>query len=295
MDKKKFRFSGHQTFVFRYGWLEKGYRFVRDNQSFGDDNAIVDLGVGKNMVESIRYWCEATTIMTDGKLSAFSDDLLGENGWDPFLEDDASLWLLHWKMITNPSFSTAGSAIFSFLHRPEFTKRDVAEAIARYLAQDTKKLPSDHIILRDIECYLRLYVGARRFEKKKTGGEESFDCPLQNLGLIHPMIDAEMYRFSIGPKQSLPPEIIGYAIWDYLKDRKRASVRIQEVLYHEDSPGQVFMLDENSIVEAVNHLHSDPRWGSKFHFSESAGVALVQCTVSDGNDLLSSYYNRGRS
>ncbi|OPY77738.1 MAG: hypothetical protein A4E65_02626 [Syntrophorhabdus sp. PtaU1.Bin153] len=294
MEKKKWKFSGHETFVFRHGWLEKGYRFVKAGKSFGDENAIVDLGVGKNMVESIRYWCEATTITVEGKTSPFADALLDSGGWDPFLEDDASLWLIHWKMINNQNLFTSGSAIFSLLHRPEFTKRDVTDAVMRRLADDMKKLPSQHIILRDVECYLRLYVGTKRLGKTKAANDESFDCPLQNLGMINLMNDADMYRFAIGPKPTLPPEIVGYAIWDYCRSAKRSSIRIQEALYHAGSPGQVFMLDENSLVEAIYRLNSDQLWGEQFSFSESAGIALIECSLSDGDELLSSYYNKGR-
>lgn len=291
---RKSKLSGHQTFAFRYGWLEKGFKFARENNNFSDENAIVALGVGKNMVDSIKYWCEMTGILSDGNATKFGCFLLDEkDGWDPFLEDNASLWLLHWKLITNTAFITAGSAIFSFLHKPEFSKRDVAEVISNLLDQENKKTSSDRVILRDVDCYIRSYAGTRRFEKKKNG-EESFDCPLQDLWLIHPMTDAEMYRFSIGPKLSLPPEIIGYAIWDYLdRNQKRSSIRIQEALYHEFSPGQVFMLDENSLIEAINVLHSNPRWESKFSFTESAGIALIHCSLSDGNELLKYYYNRG--
>jgi hypothetical protein len=296
MSKKKPRFSGHQTFAFRYGWLEKGFKFARENKNFGDENAIVDLGVGKNMVDSIKYWCEMTGILSNGSATDFGCCLLDEKkGWDPFLEDNASLWLLHWKMNTNQEFFTAGSVAFSFLHKPEFSKRDVVEAISRYFDQEGKKGPSDGVILRDIDCYIRSYAGARRFEKKKNG-EESFNCPLQELSLIHPMNDAEMYRFSIGPKLSLPPEIIGYAIWDYLnRNQSRNSLRIQEALYHEYSPGQLFMLDENSLIEAINTLNSNPKWESKFSFVESAGIALIHCSLQSGNDLLEHYYNKGRA
>src|ERR1035437_1834804 len=61
-----FSFSGHETFVFRYGWLKKAYDAVRENpQSFGDDQAIVTLGVGKNMVRSIRHWALATGVLAE--------------------------------------------------------------------------------------------------------------------------------------------------------------------------------------------------------------------------------------
>jgi len=275
--------------------MEKGFRFVREKKNFNNDDAIVDLGVGKNMVESIRYWCEMAGVISEGAATDFGISLLDDDdGWDPFLEDNASLWLLHWKLISNLNFLTSGSVIFSFLHKPEFCKRDVAEAISRQFDQESKKAPSDNVILRDIDCYIRSYAGTRRFEKKKNV-EDSFDCPLQELNLIHPMTDGEMYRFAIGPKISLPPEIIGYTIWDYLnRNRNKNSMRIQEALYHEYSPGQVFMLDENSMIDAINTLSTNPMWESKISFTESAGIALIHCSLENGNDLLDHYYKKRR-
>jgi len=53
----KYKFSGHQTFAFRYGWLEKGVRGIDECATlFSEDDALVRLGVGKNMVSSIRHW-----------------------------------------------------------------------------------------------------------------------------------------------------------------------------------------------------------------------------------------------
>lgn len=295
MHNMKNKFSGHQTFSFRYGWLEKGYRFICEGKDFNNDYAIVDLGVGKNMVDSIKYWCEMTGVLSEGEITEFGLSLLDEkNGWDPFLEDNASLWLLHWNLVTNSDYLTAGNAMFSYLHKPEFTKHDIGGAIVRLLDQDNKKQPTDTVILRDIDCYVRSYAGTKRFDTAKSN-EESFDCPLQELGLIHQMSETEMYRFAIGPKLSLPPEIIGYAVCEYLKKHQnRSSIRIQEALYREQSPGQVFMLDENSLIEAINTLHLNPLWESKISFTESAGIALIHCTLEDGNELLKYYYNKGR-
>ncbi|MGB3226099.1 MAG: DUF4007 family protein [Desulforhopalus sp.] len=293
MSKAKTKFSGHQTFSFRYGWLEKGFRFTKEGKKFSDPNSIVDLGVGKNMVESIKYWSEMAGIVSNGEVTDFGRKLLDENtGWDPFLEDNASLWLLHWKLITNPDFITAGTALFSFLHKPEFSKHDIAEATLRLLDQN-KKAPSDNIILRDIDCYIRSYCGTRRFEKKNS--EESFGCPLQELNLIQPMSDTDMYRFGIGSKSSLPPEVIGYAICEYLGKENKDAMTIQRVLYREHSPGQVFMLDENALIEAVQELHENPKWGHCFDFTESAGIAQIHCHLGqeDADNLLAGYFGRG--
>jgi len=274
--------------------LEKGYRFIESGGSFKDETAFVELGVGKNMADSIRYWCEMTGVTSEEELTPFAKSLFDEkNGWDPYLEDVASLWLLHWKLITNPFYFSSGTALFSHLHKSEFSKRDVAEAVLRYIDQTSQRAPSDNVIMRDVDCYVRTYSGKRRFEKKKKY-EDSFDCPLRELGLIHPMNDGELYRFRIGPKHTLPAEIIGYCIWEYLHCRKKQhSFKIQEALYHEDSPGQVFMMDENSLIEAVNLLNGNPRWASEFSFSESAGIALIHCSLQDGNELLNSYYREG--
>ncbi len=86
---------------------------MKNGQWFSEDNAIVDLGVGKNMVDSIRYWCEMAGILNDHKVSDLGKKILDEKtGWDPFLEDNATLWLLHWKVNTNPDVITAGTALF---------------------------------------------------------------------------------------------------------------------------------------------------------------------------------------
>ena len=55
----KYTFSGHDTFHCRSLWLKKGYDYLLLNKKFSDDDAVVVLGVGKNMVTAIRYWMKA--------------------------------------------------------------------------------------------------------------------------------------------------------------------------------------------------------------------------------------------
>lgn len=48
-------FSGHETFPFRYAWLKKGLDgLIKKPTLFTSEDAVIDLGVGKNMVRSIR-------------------------------------------------------------------------------------------------------------------------------------------------------------------------------------------------------------------------------------------------
>ena len=98
-----YSFSGHETFPFRYPWLKKGFDAVgADGAVFARDDAITTLGVGKNMVRAIRHWCLAAGIVEENAARAGSlkvtdrgQLLLADDGLDPYLEDPATLWLLH--------------------------------------------------------------------------------------------------------------------------------------------------------------------------------------------------------
>ena len=90
----KFTFSGHESFQCRQLWLKKGYDFVNKKKSFNNDDAVVELGVGKNMVSSIRFWMKAFNLLTTtDELTDFAHKLLADDGYDPYMEDEGTLWL----------------------------------------------------------------------------------------------------------------------------------------------------------------------------------------------------------
>jgi hypothetical protein len=107
-------FAGHETFPFRYTWLRRAADFVRcEPEAFGREDAMVRLGVGKNMVRSMRHWALASGVLEEDKsvvnnrgrflkVTDFGERLLGPEGWDPFLEDTASMWLLHACLSSTP-------------------------------------------------------------------------------------------------------------------------------------------------------------------------------------------------
>ena len=62
-QRVKYTFSGHESFQCRNLWLKKGYDYVNSGKSFSTLDAMVALGVGKNMVSSIRFWLKAFCII----------------------------------------------------------------------------------------------------------------------------------------------------------------------------------------------------------------------------------------
>ena len=298
---ERLRFSGHQTFVARNGWLEKGVRLVQaDPGGFLADDAVVRLGVGKNMVESIKYWCLQTGLIEDAdqpgtmRLTELGRFLFGDGetpGVDPFLEDDASLWLLHYKMAADAPLST-WSMMLNFYNKPEFRKEDAEAFIARRLA-DLGTSVSETTLERDVDCFVRTYSGA-----KGKGGEESFDSPFLALRLLQPTSDPGLYRFNIGKKSNLPNELVGYAILRYMESiGGELSVSLSRLLFDPKSPGQVFKLDQGALVDAV--LELGDRRGAKLSYSDTAGLNTVQYKGDrlrlrkDADGFLRSHYAEG--
>jgi hypothetical protein len=291
-----YKFSGHQTFVFRHGWLEKGVGLIRKNpRGFLEDDAIVKLGVGKNMVESIKYWCSQTGLLEDGaefgtmQLTPFAEFIFGNGqtaGVDPFLEDDATLWLLHYNLVVHAPVST-WNLVFNAWNKPEFTKGEILQFIQRRL--EGIAAISAKTLERDIDCFVRSYTGTRG----KTG-EENFDCPFLALALIQATGDSDLFRLSICRKRSLPSEIIGYAIIHKLAEMNSTTSSMYNMLFEPHSPGQVFKLDENTLVDAVMEL--DHVTQGAINMTDSAGLTGINFAgtkedkIKAAQDLLDAYY-----
>ncbi|MFB2770617.1 DUF4007 family protein [Pelatocladus sp. BLCC-F211] len=284
-------FANHETFHPRFGWLKKGFDAVNRNPGiFLQDDAPVRLGVGKNMVRAIRYWCSAFKIIDKNNLpTSFGDKLLGNNGWDPYLEDPASLWLLHWYLLKPTCEAAAWYYIFNVFRDLEFTKEDILAGLKDYIGNFNKTIAESSFI-KDVNCILRMYA-TQDFSKNNTPIEDSIDCPFNELGLIRHF--GKNYQFKIGAKANLPAQIIvatclEYASW-VSQDSK--TITIRRLLYDEGSPGMVFKLTENILCAAIETVAKE---FEAIILSDTAG--LIQLSFTDepetlAEEILGQYYN----
>ena len=166
-------FSGHQTFPFRYTWLKKGVDAVTENPTiFSSENASVTLGVGKNMVNSIRHWCSvAGLITTEGyQRRGFKPTPLGNaifndiNGFDPYLDDPATLWLIHWGISTNINQATTWYWAFNVLKNNQFVRQTFKQQMFEWVLQNKESMrpASDNTLERDVNCFIRTYCHSRQ-------------------------------------------------------------------------------------------------------------------------------------
>lgn len=288
---ERFGFSGHETFPFRYGWLKKAVDAVTSDAGlFNSDRALVELGVGKNMVQSIRHWGLATQVLLEGEgrsLEVSPMGLLLLKEWDPYLEDQASLWLIHWLLVNNPTKAGVWHLAFTRLKQPDFTKGQLLNFLLDFKERQGLRV-QETSLRRDVDCFLRTYL-SKAVEKGLL--EDSFDCPLAELGLLSPLKDGEGYRFAIGPKPTLPTEVVGYALLEYMQRIRsgRNSISFEECLYGLGSPGQVFKLDENSLVEYLEDLESASE--GALELDDTAGLKqLYRRREFSGLELLQRYY-----
>src|SRR5437764_3864813 len=83
--------------------------------------------------------------------------LFGPDGWDPYIEDPATLWLLHWRLLRPPCLAPVWSLAFNKFAAVEFTEDDVVSFVTDVAARlwDTT---ADSSVRKDVACMLRMYA-----------------------------------------------------------------------------------------------------------------------------------------
>ena len=297
-------FSGHESFPLRHTWLTKGVRHCAGNPLiFSSDDAMAILGVGKNMVRSIRHWCLVTgmleRVQRNGKRRAkgftptplATSLFLGKKPWDPFLEDVGTLWLIHWEMVTNGRLATTWYYAFNKLNRPDFTKAMIEESLAGLAGQIKATRASRNTIRRDVDVFLRTYVRSSASARNEPL-EDTLDSPLVELGLIRHAHGPGAYVFNRGPQTDLPDDILLFVLAEYASTHAITStVAFDDLAYGDRSPGRAFKLDEPSLGERLEKLASLSN--GALHFSETAGLRqVVFAKRLEPNKILESYYRR---
>ena len=260
---EKLTFSGHESFHCKTLWLKKGYDAVKAGTDFNSPEAVVKLGVGKNMVASIRYWMKATGCMdVQNKLTPFASFLLDSDiGQDPFLEDEASLWLLHYNLVTKGIASLYRLAFLGFKReKKEFTKEQFFQFVRRVAAGVT--VASENSITKDINVFLQTYVAPLGMKSVEEYGAIFID-----LGLIR-RVDNDRYVFTEMPSIAVPDAVLLYAMTEYRKGGKTVSVDGLQDL------SLIFGLPMPDLVKSVEGIAR--RHPEEITYSDNSGIKKVQ-------------------
>lgn len=299
-----YRFSGHETFPCRYSWLSKAFKAVeKDPRAFVDEEkAMVTLGVGKNMVRAMRFWVLIMNIVMpyqEGGYTAteFGRKLLAEDGFDPYLEDIRTLWLIHWQLSTQidePLF--AWDYMLNRWQHPEINRTEVLKVFRKEVERQERRL-SDVTLEQHFDVFLHTYVPTR--SRKGDIQEDNLDSPLVELDLIQKVGERKLdgtgkretvYAFRRESKLEITSELFIFCLHDFWIKRHphEKTLTFREVSVGHGSPGQIFKLPEKDIRERLETLETDSC--GAFRYIESASQQQITRQDSLNVDLLATVY-----
>lgn len=288
--KIKYTFSGHDSFQCRQFWLKKGIDFVVCKSNFNDANAVVKLGVGKNMVSSIRYWLRAFGITNaQDRPSKFANKLLNDNGLDPYIEDDGSLWLLHYYLVKT-GYASIYSIIYNEFRREqiEFNKESFLTFMKRKAEIEAGIVYNVNTLGDDFDVFKKMYLGS----SIDRGNDEGVPGLFTDLGLIAKIdrkVDKhkeEFYVIENTDRAGIPVEVFLFAILD--NEKYGQSISLNSLEHDYNSPGSIFAMSRLGLVEKIREAEEKYRW---ITYKDNAGVKELQLKEKpEPFTILANYY-----
>lgn len=303
----KYTFSGHDSFQCRLLWLKKGYDYLVADRSFSADDAPVRLGVGNNMVRSIRYWLRAFGLTDEQEelteLARFifadrnsSSDHPAEEteGFDPFLEDQATLWLLQYQLLKTRHASIYW-IVFNELRRrrPEFSADDFVHYVTKVKAELEKFPANPSTVAADFSVFTKLYLQSGRQSKDR---EEGFAGILTELDLLKPMerksddgkTVSMVYTIPLTDRADLPAHLLLYSLLDTPGLGKSISLETLET--EPGMPCAVFAMNRAGLLHKIEQLAT--LYPDLLVYSDQAGVRELQFKQipTDKYQILRDYY-----
>ena len=289
MNDIKYCFSGHESFPCKSLWLKKGYDFYAAQKDFNSPDAVVELGVGKNMVAAIRYWYKAFGLNgSDERIKWIPDFLFDDkDGKDRFMEDLGTLWLLHFLLVYSNIASIYNLFFVDFQkERRRFDRNQVLTFVKRKTQEAGKEYQfNENTVKKDIGVLLQNYCLPRNPQSN-----EDFSTLLMDLDLLRQKEkkdehdDDKAYYFNIEGKKKVSPEIFLFAILIY-KDAEDNTIPfdlLQEV-------GLIFCMTDLELIDMLRLLSE--KYSASMAYSDVAGIRQLQITQQiDPKVLIEQYY-----
>lgn len=295
LNNIKIRIKGHESFYIREGWLRKGTKAIKDNEYILSNisDSVDELGVGSNMAKSIRYWLQAVGLTEEIRgdnskrkqipTEDFGDIILER---DPYFEDLGTLFLLHYKLVTNKEIATSWNLFFNKISATEFTKEMMLERLKQEIFKiDPTLKVSEKSLVDDCNCIIKTYFTEKNDLKDP---EDNMVCPFSELGLLdkrQTKVKEDIICKLTPNKRSLNKFIVLYVILDNLNGKK--SVSIKDLMEDENNIGKVFNLDKNAINEYMDILEGK----GEIKITRAAGLNTIYPTELVATNILKKYYD----
>lgn len=254
------KFRAHDTFFIRKGWLSKGMKAVHSKPDVfvsKDENPMDVLGIGSNMVKSLRYWLVATNLTEEAlqnkrriqKFTEFGNQVFKN---DRFMEEYGTLYLLHYMLAKNEEDATSWYFFFNEFNMSEFTREDFVAALQNYVS-----MKGETVAIRsmsdDFACILNTYLPRYKINPTRVNPENNIDCPLGELGLID-ILDKnkKTYRKAIPTPETIHPWVLMAVMCD--QSSGRMEIGLNELLTAKCNIGKTFNLDAITMLDVLHQV-----------------------------------------
>ncbi|WP_231701850.1 DUF4007 family protein [Crassaminicella thermophila] len=262
------KFRAHETFFIRKGWLYKGLKHVKNNAKiFVDKNTKPTdvLGIGTNMVKALRYWMQAVGLTEEkrkGNTRYQEVTSFGDIVWanDRYMEEDGTLWFLHYKLATNKKLATTWYWFFNEFNVKEFSKDDFVTSLDGYVKynEDGGEV-SLSSLEDDYNCLINTYISRKKLSPDKVSPENTIDCPLGGINLLD-IIDKKnrIIKKITLRKDAIHPLILLAVIVDQYENSENKNdskeVKISSLLNDHCNIGKIFNMDLNILNYYLDKL-----------------------------------------
>lgn len=284
------KIRAHETFSIRKGWIHKGVKNILVYPRLFTDKNINPcdiLGIGTNMVKSLRYWMTAVGIMeevSEGNQKVQKLTRLGEiiDEYDRYYEEDGTNWLLHYMLAKNEELATAWYWFFNIFKINSFDKQLFVRELSEFLHTEYDYDGSEKMLGDEFDCIIKTYCS----KGKDVSPEDINECPLTDLHLIE-MSDNKDYKKHTPDRDAIHPLIILAVISEQAYISKKKEVLITDLLNKECNVGRIFNLDRATCFYYLEKLQK----GGYLEIVRTAGLDVIQLKQQyDFYDIIVSYY-----
>ena len=286
------KFGGHQSFHLRDQWLYKGIHWTKQHPQIllntvkNTQKAMQELGIGKNMVDSIRYWLRAAQLIkeqnTGYALTQTAQKILTK---DPYFELDGTLFLIHYLLTTNKDTATAWYWFFNHFSAHQFDRESLTNSFSAYIQLHTNKKIKMTTLEKDLNCLLRMYLTVD-YKGRKTPETET-PSPFTKYGWIEKR--GEQFIRNKLNVNDLNNHIFAHILYIFWKDHlgQPESVQLEDLASKERSPGHIFNF---SMEETADLIEACYRKNKYLNYSRTGGYFIVQFNKMNLKKALDNYY-----
>ena len=285
------KFRAHETFFIRKRWLSKGMKAVKNEPTAfisKEKNPMDTLGIGSNMVKSLRYWLQAVGITEEpnfGKrVQTFTP--LGEKIYehDRYIEELGTLYLLQYRLASQEEL--AAYYFYNVFNMTEFNRNDFVAGLNGYVIDANGKSAAMRSLTDDFNCIIGTYVPRYKTDPGKVSPENNIDCPFGELGLVD-IVDKnrKVYRKVSPSAESIDPWVILAVLMDQAAGA--TEVGLNELLTAPKNIGKVFNLDTITMIDALREAEKT----GAVKIIRTAGLDVVRIDKSyTFNECVEKYY-----